>query len=113
VNDRGETSIAERQVHALIADGAHALLATHTAVRATAQAVAADRAGLVYVTNVVDAPGLPGSRMTWVHGVTTSASDLESRAYDTARAALALIGRAGTPERHALRDEIAAAGSPR
>jgi ABC-type branched-subunit amino acid transport system substrate-binding protein len=107
LNDRGEASVAERHVDALIARGAHVLLATHGAVRATAQALAAEHAGCPYVTNPVDAPGLPGSRMQWVVSVPASAGDAGTRAYESARSALALIERAGSPDRHAMRTLLA------
>ena len=107
LNDRGETPVAERHVATLIALGVHVLLATHGDVRATAQALVAERAGCAYVTNPVDAPGLPGSRMRWVVSVPASAGDVETRAYESARGALSMIERAGSPERHALRTLLA------
>ena len=107
LNDRGETPVAERHAEALIALGVHVLLATHGTVRATAQALVAERAGCAYVTNPVDAPGLPGSRMQWVVSVPASAGDVETRAYESARGALSMIERAGSPERHALRTLLA------
>ncbi len=105
LNDRGETPVAERAAESLVAQGVHVLLGTHTAVRATAQALVAERAACPYVTNTTDAPGLPGSRMQWVVGIALppSARDPESRAYEAAKGALALVERSGSPDRHAIR----------
>ena len=94
LDDQAETPHAEEHAAALIKDGAHLLLATYTAVRASAQAMVADREGCPYVTNPTDAPGLPGKRMAWVFSVPASGEDLRSRAHATAILALETIGRA-------------------
>jgi ABC-type branched-subunit amino acid transport system substrate-binding protein len=94
LDDQAETPRAEEHAATLTRDGVHLLLATHTAVRASAQAMVADRAGCPYVTNPTDAPGLPGRRMAWVFSVPAGGQDLQSRAYATATLALATVGRA-------------------
>jgi branched-chain amino acid transport system substrate-binding protein len=94
LDDRGETPRAEEQAAALIRSGAHLLLATHTGVRATAQAAVAEHAGRPYFVNSTDAAGLPGRRMSWVFSVAVLGTDLESRALETGRLALATLARA-------------------
>jgi branched-chain amino acid transport system substrate-binding protein len=103
LDDRAETPLAEEHVAALIKGGVHVLLGTQTAVRAGVQAMIAEREQRPYVANGVDAAGLPGKRMSWVFSVPVTGQDLESRAYETAKAALAAVSRAGALDAAHLR----------
>lgn len=107
-DDASQTPLAEQLVGALFDAGAHVVIATPNAVRAAAQADVAERVERVLVVNTVDAPGLPGSRMRWVIGVTVE-GDVEARAYTTLRAALAGIAAARTVDGAAIR--LAMSGS--
>ncbi len=102
-DDRAETPRVEEQTTALVTQGAHVLLGTYTSVRATAQAAVAERVACPCIVNSVDAPGLPGPRMSWVFSVIVSGSDLESRAYETAASALATVSRAAALDAAHLR----------
>ena len=93
-DDAAETPRAEAYVSEFVKNGAHVILATHTSVRAIAQAQVAEREGCPYVVNPTDAAGLPGARMSWVFSVPAPGTDAEARAYETAKGALAVLGRA-------------------
>ena len=101
-DDRSETPRAEQLVGALLDAGAHVVIATPNAVRATAQAEVAERAGRLLIVNATDGSGLPGPKMRWVVSIPAD-EDVEMRAYWTLRTLLTAIATAGTVDNAAVR----------
>lgn len=95
-DDVGEVAKSEALAREVLEQGAHALLSTSTAVRAVAQAVVAERAERPHFVNPIEAAGLSTAHSRWTFLVDVEGADHEARAYETARAALAAIERAGT-----------------
>lgn len=107
-DDKGDPAIVESLAAELYSRGCLALVATASDVRSAMQAALADRLGRPYVVNRTDAPGLPGSHQQWVFSV-AAAGEVDERAYQTAVALLAAIGRAGSDDRTSIRNALRAA----
>jgi ABC-type branched-subunit amino acid transport system substrate-binding protein len=106
-DDRSETPAGEQLAAELIEAGAHVLIATPNPVRAVPQAIVAERAGRPMLVNAVDGLGLPGGHMRWVFRVEAAGDDVEARARETMRAALALVAATGRVDAAALRTTLA------
>jgi len=107
-DDKGDPAAVERLAEELYSRGCLALVATASDVRSAMQAALAERLGRPYVVNRTDAPGLPGSHQQWVFSVMTE-GEVEERAYQTARALLSAIGRAGASDAISIRNALRAA----
>lgn len=105
-DDTSDTAALETLAQALVDAGAHVILATPRAVRAVAEADVTERAGAILIGNAIDHPGLPGTRMAWMHVLPTTTTNAETRAFDVASTALRAIARAGSLDQWLIREAL-------